>query len=73
MGDLSDLIGSDKTKAQAVPIMEGTADMVSSNNVAAATLRPDVAKVKGRTCRLAFAIADFKLQGRALPKLIRSV
>ena len=32
-----------------------------------------MAKVKESSCRLAFAMTDFKLQGRALPKLILNI
>ena len=73
MDDLSDLIGSDTTGAQAVPVMEGPADEVSLKSVVAAQLGPSMVKVKEHTCRLAFATTYFKLQGRTLPGLILSI
>ena len=70
LDDLSDLIESDMPDAQVVPIMEGPAEEVFLKSVAAAQFGLDVVKVKEHTCRLAFTMTDFKLQGRTLPKLI---
>ena len=70
LDDLSELIESDTPDAQVVPIMEGPAEEVTLRSVAAAQFGLDVVNVKKFTCNLAFAITDFKLQGRTLPKLI---
>ena len=70
LDDLSELIEFDTPDAQVVPIMEGPADEVTLKSVAAAQFGLDVVKVKHHTCLQAFAMTDFKLQGRTLPKLI---
>ena len=70
LDDLSNLIESDTPDAQVVPIMEGPAEEVKLKSEAAAQFGLDVVNVKKFTCNLAFAITDFKLQGRTLPKLI---
>ena len=51
----------------------GPAEEVFLKSVAAAQFGLDVVKVKEHSCRLAFAMTDFKLQGRALSKLILSI
>ena len=56
-----------------VPIIEGPAEEVFLKSVAAAQFGLDVVKVKEHSCRLAFVMTDFKLQGRTLPKLILSI
>ena len=56
-----------------VPIMEGPAGEVFLKSVAATQFGLDVVKVKEHSCRLAFAMTDFKLQGRTLPKPILSI
>ena len=63
---LDELIESDRTDALVVPLMEGTSDEISLKSIAAAQLGIDVLKVKEHNCRLAFALTDFKLQGRTL-------
>ena len=73
LDDLSDLIESITPDAQVVPIMEGLAEEVYLKSVAAAQFGLDVVEVKEHSCRLAFAMTDFKLQGRTLPKLILSI
>jgi len=56
-----------------VVVMEGPAEEVFLKSAAAAQFWFDGVKVKEHSCRLAFAMNDFKLQGRALPKLILSI
>ena len=63
---LDELTESDRTDAPVVPLMEGTSDEISLKSIAAAQLGLDVVKVKEHNCRLAFALTDFKLQGRTL-------
>ena len=46
--------------------MEGTSDETPLKSIAAAQLGIDVLKVKEHNCRMAFALTDFKLQGRTL-------
>ena len=70
LGDLLGLIGPGTTDTQVVPVMEGPADGVPLRSAAAAQLGHDVAMVKKHTCRLALAITNYKLQGRAPPKHI---
>ena len=58
---LGELTESDRTDAPVVPLMEGTSDEISLKSIAAAQLGLDV-----HNCRLAFALTDFKPQGRTL-------
>ena len=46
-----------------VPIMEGLPEDVFMKSVAAAQFGLGVVKVKEHSCRLAFVMTDFKLQG----------
>ena len=72
--DLSGLIESDSESALIVPILEsGAWEEVSLGGFAAAQHDAMHLQVKQHGVMLGFALTDFKLQGRTLPRLLLSI
>ena len=74
LDDLSDVIHSTTDDAQVIPILvSNNTEDVRLHGLTAARLNVAVVKVKLHQFALAFAMTDFKLQGRTLPRLILSI
>ena len=75
LDDLSELITSVTSDAQVIPLLlSKNAEEVELTGLVAATANiAETVMVRLHQYQLAFALTDFKLQGRTLPKLILSI